>query len=273
MIAGIAIPTIHAARDRDTTRWPPAFWQIDCTPRATSLKRNACVAIRFDPVDVGRFVVYVDGDGDGVLQSDIEGGIDVALGPESRLSDVFAAAALRILRDIPDPDGSGTLIANSDPIRLGSSNFLSFSPIGSATSGTIYLAGAGGAQAAVRVMGATGRMRVLLFDVGSRRGAKNDGWRRPPFFAARFLEHTSYSPSAILRPGRDVTLVNLSTGGALVRSTGRMNPGVRRAAARRPVASDRLRPHRSMPRHQRQSLKFEAAIVFDASFAGRADSE
>ena len=169
VIAGIAIPTIHAARDRDTTRMAARFLANRLhAARYESLKRNACVAIRFDPVDVGRFVVYVDGDGDGVLQSDIDGGIDVALGPESRLSDVFAAAALRILRDIPDPDGNGTLIANSDPIRLGSSNFLSFSPIGSATSGTLYLAGAGGAQAAVRVMGATGRMRVLLFDVGSR---------------------------------------------------------------------------------------------------------
>jgi hypothetical protein len=169
VIAGIAIPTIHAARDRDTTRMAARFLATRLhAARYESLKRNACVAIRFDPVDVGRFVVYVDGDGDGVLQSDIEGGIDVALGPESRLSDVFAAAALRILRDIPDPDGSGTLMANSDPIRLGSSNFLSFSPIGSATSGTIYLAGAGGAQAAVRMMGATGRLRVLLFDVGSR---------------------------------------------------------------------------------------------------------
>jgi Tfp pilus assembly protein FimT len=169
VIAGIAIPTIHAARDRDTTRMAARFLANRLhAARYESLKRNACVAIRFDPVDVGRFVVYVDGDGDGVLQSDIDGGIDVALGPESRLSDVFAAATLAILRDIPDPDGSGTLIANSDPIRLGSSNFLSFSPIGSATSGTIYLAGAGGAQAAVRVMGATGRMRVLLLDVGTR---------------------------------------------------------------------------------------------------------
>lgn len=169
VIAGIAIPTIHAARDRDTTRMAARFLANRLhAARYESLKRNVCVAIRFDPVDVGRFAVYADGDGDGVLQSDIDGGIDVALGPESRLSDVFAAAALRILRDLPDPDGSGTLIANSDPIRFGSSNFLSFSPIGSATSGTIYLAGAGGAQAAVRVMGATGRMRVLLFDIGSR---------------------------------------------------------------------------------------------------------
>jgi type II secretion system GspH-like protein len=169
VILGIAIPTIHAARDRDRTRMAARFLANRLhAARYESLKRNACVAIRFDPVDVGRFVVYADGDGDGVLQSDVDGGIDVALGPESRLSDVFADAALRILRDLPDPDGSGTLIANSDPIRLGSSNFLSFSPIGSATSGTIYLGGAGGAQAAVRVMGATGRMRVLIFDVGNR---------------------------------------------------------------------------------------------------------
>lgn len=169
VLAGIAIPTIHAARDRDTTRMAARFLANRLQgARYESLKRNACVAVRFDPVDIGRFDVYVDGDADGVLQADIDSGVDVPLAPKSRLSDVFAPVAFRIPRDILDPDGSSTLTADSDPIRLGSSNFLSFSPIGSATSGTIYLAGPGGAQTAVRVMGATGRMRVLLYDIATR---------------------------------------------------------------------------------------------------------
>ena len=169
VLAGIAIPTIHAARDRDTARMAARFLANRLqSARYESLKRNACVAIRFDPVDIGRFGVYIDGDGDGVLQADIDAAIDVALNPENRLADFFGTIAFRIPREIPDPDGSSTLAAGSDPIRLGSSNFLSFSPIGSATSGTIYLAGPEGSQTAVRVMGATGRMRVLLFDLASR---------------------------------------------------------------------------------------------------------
>ena len=46
------------------------------------------------------------------------------------------------------PPESGRL--TGDPIRFGSSDMLSFSPLGTATPGTFYLAG-DGAQAAVRV--------------------------------------------------------------------------------------------------------------------------
>ena len=169
ILAAIAIPTIHAARDRDITRMAARFLANRLqVARYESLKRNTCVALRFDPLEIGRFGVYADGDGDGVLQADIDTGTDIAITPDQRLADSFVTVGLGIARDVPDPDGSGTLAAGSDPIRLGSSNFLSFSPIGSATSGTIYLSGPGGAQTAVRVMGATGRMRVLLFDVATR---------------------------------------------------------------------------------------------------------
>jgi hypothetical protein len=136
--------------------------------RLEALRRNTTVALRFDPGDVGRLRVYVDGDGDGVLQRDVDSGVDVPLGPDTRVSDDVADVAVRITRDIPDPDGRGTLVAGSDPVRLGSSNFLSFGPLGGATSGTIYLAGRDGTQVCVRVLGATGRVRVLRFDVAGR---------------------------------------------------------------------------------------------------------
>ena len=43
---------------------------------------------------------------------------------------------------------------------------ISFSPIGGATPGTFYLAGEGGLQAAVRVNGMTGRVRLMVWRGG-----------------------------------------------------------------------------------------------------------
>jgi hypothetical protein len=40
---------------------------------------------------------------------------------------------------------------------------MSFTPSGTATSGTIYIRGRDGSQFAVRVLGATGRTRVLRY--------------------------------------------------------------------------------------------------------------
>lgn len=165
VVAAIAVPAYQANAAQDAARSAARHLadRLDLI-RVEALRRNATVALRFDPVDLGRFRPYVDGDGDGVLQADVDRGIDRPLTADLRLADHFADVRLRIRSEVPDPDGSGTLVAGSDPLRLGASNFLSYSPIGSATSGTIYLAAATGPQMAVRVMGATGRLRVLVFD-------------------------------------------------------------------------------------------------------------
>ncbi len=169
VIAAIAVPAVHASRDRDAARVAARYLAHRLQMvRADALRRNACVAIRFDPVDIGRFGVYADADGDGVLQADIDRGIDHVVTNEVRLADLFASVAFRIPNDVPDPEAGTTLPANSDPLRLGPSNFLSFSPLGSATSGTLYLSAPTGPQMAIRIMGATGRMRVLWFDAASR---------------------------------------------------------------------------------------------------------
>ena len=169
VIAAIAVPAVHASRDRDAARVAARYvaHRLQMV-RLDALRRNACVAIRFDPVDVGRFGVYADGDGDGVLQADIDRGIDRVVSPEARLADLFATVAFRIPNDVPDPDAGTTLPANSDPLRLGPSNFMSFSPLGSTTSGTLYLSAPTGPQMAIRIMGATGRTRILWFDAASR---------------------------------------------------------------------------------------------------------
>ena len=169
VIAVMAIPTIHASRERDAVRMAAHYLaQRVQQARLEALKRNTMVAFRLDPDELGLVGTYVDGDGDGVLQRDIDAGIDQRLAPDARLSESFDAVTLRISGDLPDPDGGSMLAEGSDPIRIGSSNMLSFSPLGSTTSGTIYLAGGGGEQACVRILGATGRVRVLWFAPGSR---------------------------------------------------------------------------------------------------------
>ena len=57
------------------------------------------------------------------------------------------------------PPDTGFL--SGDPIQFGSSDLLSFSPIGTATAGTFYLAGEG-AQAAVRVTPGSARVRLMI---------------------------------------------------------------------------------------------------------------
>jgi hypothetical protein len=67
------------------------------------------------------------------------------------------------VRDLPSLDGGPPLSEGADPVRIGGS-ILAFSPTGSGTSGTLYLASADRRQFAVRVLGATGRVRLFELD-------------------------------------------------------------------------------------------------------------
>ncbi len=128
---------------------------------SAAVRGNVYTAIRFEN-DAGqlRYSVYRDGDHDGVRSDDI------ARGRDTRLAGPFAIATghtvrVGILPGTPAiPPERGVL--SGDPIRFGSSDILSFSPMGSATPGTFYLMG-DGAQAAVRVTGGTARVRIMIW--------------------------------------------------------------------------------------------------------------
>jgi hypothetical protein len=169
VLSGIAVPTWHATRQQGAARAGARYVATRLQhARIEALKRNVTVALRIDPADLDAFAMYADGDGDGVLETDIARGVDPPIEPARRLSD-YTTVALRIVRDVPEPEGGATLAAGSDPLRTGSSSLLSFNPLGGGTSGTLYLAASEGSQMAVRIFGATGRTRVLRFDVASAR--------------------------------------------------------------------------------------------------------
>ena len=90
--------------------------------------------------------------------------MDARLADFERIGDRFPGVAIGIAARLPGIAGRETLPAGSDPIRFGASDGVTFSPLGTATSGTLYLHHRSGRQLAVRVLGATGRVRILEFN-------------------------------------------------------------------------------------------------------------
>jgi hypothetical protein len=169
VLSGIAVPMLQATRQHDQARAAARFFAARLQQaRIEAVRRNTTVAVRFEPDDFDRFAIYADGDRDGVLESDIERGIDTIIATETRLSNYAGGVTFRINQPIVEPDTGVALSAGADPLRIGASTLLSFSPLGSATSGTLYLSAHSGPQMAIRILGATSRMRVLKFDAGVR---------------------------------------------------------------------------------------------------------
>ena len=135
--------------------------------RSRALQHSASVGIRFEQ-DAGgyRFGVYVDGDGDGIRHVDVARGVDRQLGLFQRLHETYPLVRLELDASVPPVTASAPAGANADPVRFGAGDTLTFSPLGTATSGSLYLRGRTGHQCALRVLGTTGRIRLLCFDRG-----------------------------------------------------------------------------------------------------------
>jgi prepilin-type N-terminal cleavage/methylation domain-containing protein len=128
-----------------------------------AVRRNVNTAIRFERAGSRwRYSIYVDGDFDGVQSADIASGRDPRVAGPFPLDSAAEGVRIGINPGVPaPPPDSGTLDPDSDPIRFGPAHMVSFSPLGTATSGTFYLAGEV-RQAAVRVTGGTARVRIMV---------------------------------------------------------------------------------------------------------------
>ena len=134
--------------------------------RMDAIRRSRAVALRFQPAAPDyQFAAFVDGNGNGVRSAEIATGVDQPVGSPRQLADDFAH--VRFGLEIGRPDVDGVRNVSADGVRIGTSRILTVSPDGTATSGTLYVLGRR-AQYAVRVLGATGRTRVLKYDTGAR---------------------------------------------------------------------------------------------------------
>lgn len=170
VMMAIAVPVVGGTLDRERTIVGAQYLagQLQVA-RLDSLKRARAVAVRLEIVgDRTQLQLFADGDGDGVLQRDIDRGIDPPLTTPGWLDDQARGISLRVNQAIRDVAGSANIAPGDDPLRIGNTALLTFSPVGSATNGTLYVAAHRGPQMAIRVFGATGRVRVLMFDAQTR---------------------------------------------------------------------------------------------------------
>ncbi len=110
------------------------------------------------------FTLYEDRNGNGVLTADIRSGIDRPIGAPFSVRGRFPRATASFLTDFPggDPAGGspGSVGDLSDPIRFGRSDICSFSPMGHASPGSVWLSDGQGRQTVVRVSPMTAQIQI-----------------------------------------------------------------------------------------------------------------
>jgi type II secretory pathway pseudopilin PulG len=168
-LSGIAVPQLLSGLDAYRTSGAARYLAARIQrARIEAIARSTNVAMQFVQSGSGySFAVYVDGNGDGVRTADVREGIDPCLVGTERLTDHFPGVEFGLLPDLP-PIDPGSPPPGTDPIKLGTSSILSYSPTGTSSSGSLYVRGRSNAQYAVRVLGDTGRTRVLRYDARAR---------------------------------------------------------------------------------------------------------
>ena len=170
-VAGLSVPVFTATADAaEAVSAARHLAGVIARARFEATRRHRTVAVRFadDSADAP-YALIVDGDGDGVGAADVDAGIDSALTPADRLSDHFGGARFAVAGAMPGIDGAAPLTSLDAAIRLGAGRQVSVTPLGTSTSGTLYVASRRGVQYAVRIAGVTGRVRVLRYVPGEMR--------------------------------------------------------------------------------------------------------
>jgi Tfp pilus assembly protein FimT len=147
VVTAVAVPVSLAGVNR-ARGWASARFVAArlVQARAQAVARGAAVALRFEG-DAGRttLATFVDANRNGVLTRDIDAGVDPLLNSPVPLASLFP----------------GVIVSGDGEARL-----FSFSPDGTATTGSIYLQSRDGSRFAVRVLGATARVRLERYVTG-----------------------------------------------------------------------------------------------------------
>lgn len=161
IVSAMAIPQVNQGLARARAMAAARYLAGQCaTAKFKAVGGSASVGLRFQPRDDDyELQMFADGNENGIRTADIGDGIDKPLAPPERLMAKFQGVRIGVA------EGLGL---DGDPVRLGTSGILTFTPLGTASSGSIYVVGADGTQLAVRVLGVTARTRLLRYDPRTR---------------------------------------------------------------------------------------------------------
>lgn len=159
--AGAAVPALlevnRAVKLRAASAFISGYLQ---RARLEAVTRGRPIGVRFRAEGGDwRLAVYVDGNGNGIRNADIDAGVDREIDPEAAFSVRCPSVRVARLDGVPDVNGA----AGGEAVRFGASRLAVFDADGSASSGSLYLTD-GRTQLAVTVTPATGRIRVRRWD-------------------------------------------------------------------------------------------------------------
>lgn len=172
IVTSVLLPV--AARVRSTAMTAAGARQMAVTLHALRWKSVALGqshGLLFDRDNDG-WVWYAvaDGNGNGLRTSEVLDGSDPTLSGPHRLEDKVSGVTLGfpVSRPIPRvPPRQGPIQDLDDPIQIGNTNLLAFGPLGTASSGTLYVTDRNRRLYAVVLFGKTARITVWRYDTQS----------------------------------------------------------------------------------------------------------
>jgi prepilin-type N-terminal cleavage/methylation domain-containing protein len=168
LIAGVTVPNFQKMQRRIALR--AAAGELRSAfhlARMRAISRSVNTGLKFVLLNgAWHFATYEDGDRDGVRNDDIKKGIDKLV---ARPRIVFSQSQLVTIGLPPYPfkDPDGDTVKSS--VTFGQSLLCSFSPVGEASPGSIYITDNDGDVWCVRVYGATAKIRTLRYDRAKKR--------------------------------------------------------------------------------------------------------
>jgi prepilin-type N-terminal cleavage/methylation domain-containing protein len=166
LILTVAVPSVGTIRKKTALRGAvQEIRSVMRLGRSRAIARGMHSAIKFEKIGSTWYYALVDDmDGDGVRNDDIKKGIDIVVGPYKEVLSPGTDVAIALPSfDVRDPDTKKIIPKNASPVRFNASTLCSFGPRGGGTAGSIFLTNRHHDVAMVRVTGATGRVRAILY--------------------------------------------------------------------------------------------------------------
>lgn len=174
LIVLVSVPAFGNLRRRSSVRSAAAeLSSIFRKAQSRSISRSRSCGVKFTRSVTGEwfYALYDDGNGNGVRNSEITSGVDRLIQPPRRVEGQSRLATIGLpSKAVRDPDGE-LLQPTSSPVVFNTSTLCSFSPIGGATPGTVYVVDDADDLYAVRVHGGS-RVRTLRYDARTSRWAQ-----------------------------------------------------------------------------------------------------
>lgn len=156
VLATLSVPGVRAGLERSRAHAAARDLAARASlARTIAAARGATVALWFDTTSGHTQLASVaDGNGNGVRRIDIEDGSDPVITAPVSLDELFPGITV-----LPGGEASG---------------IFSFTPVGTASTGSIEVIGRDGSRFAVRILGATARIRVQRHEIATDRWI--DAW-------------------------------------------------------------------------------------------------